>query len=119
MDICIFFTFTFTLGSVTVLDMLIDIQQFMNQSPNSEQRLFYRKRADPFRIVSLNALKKTTSGKKLENNSPLVNSKRKLADDGMWQPLARPNISVKISNNSWSGLHSRFISSREMHLGVA
>jgi|TARA_B100001113_G_C21098816_1_gene617817 hypothetical protein len=119
MDIALFFTFTFTLGSVAALDMLIGIQQFMNQSPNNEQRLFYRKRANPFRIVGLNTLKKTTNGKKSNDNNILVNSKGELANEGMWQPLVRPAIPVKISSNSWSGLHSRVIASREMNVGVA
>ena len=108
------YTFTFTLHSSVFIDMLIDRHRAMNQRPNCDTRLVYRKRPEPVRVVSFSSLNKTTGNSTRRNSEVLVNSSNGNATDGLWQPMPQRAIEINVSPSSWSGLHSRVLASRKV-----
>ncbi|DAC33842.1 MAG: hypothetical protein QF365_01180 [Candidatus Thalassarchaeaceae archaeon] len=91
----------------------------MNQSLNTASSLIYRKRADPVRIVSLSALRKTTKSRIAPSSDAMVNSNGTPALEGSWLPMRKPTIRINVSRKSWSGLHDRVLASRSIPMEVA
>ncbi len=91
----------------------------MNQAQNHLSDQFYRKRPQPFRVVSLSTLNKTTERPVIPNSGIMVNSSGNASSEGSWLPMSKPSIPINVSSNGWSGLHARVMATRILPAEVA
>jgi len=112
----IIFTFTFTILSSAFLNMLTVLHRGMNKNMYDANKVIYRKRSEPCRIVSFDLLiqtNDTTDSLKSQNNGILVNDDGILSSDDTWHPLRKTILPVAINKSSWNGLVKRFNESKE------
>ena len=78
----------------------------MNRPKERNQEITYRKRADPYKIVPLDSLRKTNMELR-PSNETLVCGHGRMASLGAWKPLPRLATPVEVSPSSWKGLRAR------------
>lgn len=96
--------------------MLIALHEFMKQNKYDTNKITYRKRAEPCRIVSFDLLIQTNDtieSLNSQNSGLLVNDSGILSSDDTWQPLRNTILPVAINKSSWNGLVKRFNESKE------
>ena len=95
--------------------MLTTLHDDMNQDSYSSNETIYRKRAEPYRIVSYDLLVRTNKDTAVlkQNNGILVNDSGTLSSDEIWHPLRKSLLPIAVNNSSWAGLVKRFNESKE------
>ncbi len=119
----ILFTFTFTILSHTLVNMLNTLHSTMNQSKYVHNKIIYRKRIAPCRIVPLETLIQTNNVDATYFNSYdgiLVNHNGLIPKniDDCWKPMEKQTLPISINANGWDGLRKRFQSSNIDHVEV-
>ena len=94
--------------------MLMAEHKGMISSKTRHSEIRYRKMPEPFRMVPLSYLKVTDSTSRIVNNGPIVSHSGTLNAGQSWHPIRRATNAVEISPGSWTGLHSRMVSSMKV-----
>ena len=113
------FTFTFTLGSIGPVNMLITIHRVMIRRQKRYTGIRYRKRPNPHQIVPLSSLKMTNTAPRRRNGDSIVTHSGMLDDNQSWLPMRRGPTIVEVSPRGWAGLHRRMRSSIPIKVEVS
>ena len=113
------FTFTFTLGSIGPVNMLMTRHRVMITRQKRYTGIRYRKRPNPRQVVPLSSLKVTDTASIRPNGDSIVTHSGMLNDNQSWSPMRKGPTIVEVSPRGWDGLHRRMRSSMPIKVEVS
>ena len=113
------FTFTFTLGSIGSVNMLMARHRVMIRRQKRYIGIRYRKRPNPHQVVPLSSLKMTDKAPRRSNDDSIVTHSGMLDNDQSWLPMRAVPTIVEVSPRGWAGLHRRMRSSMPIKVEVS
>ncbi len=85
---------------------------------NTQPSVIYRKKPDPFKLVTFSSLNKTDSGVKKSIDDVLVNFDGNISSDS-WMPISIKSKNIEVSTTGWNGLITRYNRSKLEIIEVA